>query len=125
MIAIGRGLGAPIGKRERIELNYLEILYKQGLPGLGLWGLLFLYGYYLYLKTPRHLKQFGLAYFLSGLFVFIVTASNTFLTGSIGMAVVFIATASLSVLARQGGVDARVTRMGPITEERRVGKRWV
>src|SRR3546814_3208898 len=81
MIAIGRGLGAPIGKRERIELNYLEILYKQGLPGLGLWGLLFLYGYYLYLKTPRHLKQFGLAYFLSGLFVFIVTASNTFLTG--------------------------------------------
>src|SRR3546814_9124605 len=31
MIAIGRGLGAPIGKRARIELNYLEILYKQGL----------------------------------------------------------------------------------------------
>jgi hypothetical protein len=102
MAMIGRGLGAPIRDRERIEMTYLEVFYKQGLLGLSVWFVLFLYTFYLYLKVPRETKEFGLAFFLSNLFVFVVTASNTFLTGSIGMAVVFIATASLLVLAREG-----------------------
>lgn len=102
MAAIGRGLGAPIRGRERIEMTYVEVFYKQGLPGLLAWFALFLYIFHLYLKVPRETKQFGLAFFLSSLFVFVVTASNTFLTGSIGMAVVFIATASLLVLTREG-----------------------
>jgi hypothetical protein len=102
MAMIGRGLGAPIRDRERIETTYLEVFYKQGLLGLLVWFVLFLCTFYLYLKVPRETKEFGLAFFLSNLFVFVATASNTFLTGSIGMAVVFIATASLLVLSREG-----------------------
>jgi hypothetical protein len=101
MATVGRGLGAPIRDRERIEMTYLEVFYKQGLPGLSVWLVLFLYTFYLYLKVPRETKEFGLVFFLSSLFVFVVTASNTFLTGSIGMAVVFIALASLLVLTRE------------------------
>lgn len=101
MATIGRGLGAPIRGRERIEMTYVEVFYKQGLLGLLVWLALFLYSFHLYRKVPRETKQFGLAFFLASLFVFVETASNTVLTGSIGMAVVFISTASLLVLTRE------------------------
>lgn len=102
MLVFGRGLGAPIrGTRERIELTYFEVLYKQGIPGLLVWFLLFAYTFLLYWKVPTETRAFGLAFFLSSLFVFISTFFTTFLTGSIGMAVVFISLASLSVLANE------------------------
>jgi hypothetical protein len=101
MFAIGRGLGAVIRGRERIEMTYVEVLYKQGILGLAAWFLLFLYAFQLYLAVPAETKQFGLAFFLSGLFVFVVTAGNTFLTGSIGMGAVFISMSGLLVLARE------------------------
>jgi hypothetical protein len=101
MATIGRGLGAPIRGRDRIEMTYVEVFYKQGLPGLLVWLALFLYSFQLYLKVPAETKQFGLAYFLASLFVFLETASNNVLTGSIGMAAVFISTVSLLVLARE------------------------
>ena len=98
---VGHGLGAPIGGRNRIELTYLEIFYKQGLLGLALWAFLLAYCFVLYLRVPAGTKQFGLAFLLSSLFVAAATASNTFMTGSIGMAVIFIAAASLLVLSRE------------------------
>jgi hypothetical protein len=101
MVAIGRGLGAVLRGRERIEMNYLEVLYKQGILGLSLWLLLFLYMCQLYLAVPPETKAFGLPFFLSGLFVFVSTASNTFLTGSIGMGAVFISITSLLVLTQE------------------------
>jgi hypothetical protein len=105
MIAVGRGLGAPIRDRERIELTFFEILYKQGLLGLSVWVLLFIYMLQLYRRVPAESRALGLAFFLSGLFVFISTAGITFLTGSIGMAVVFIAIAGLLVLVREPSHD--------------------
>ncbi|MDP3075376.1 hypothetical protein [Bradyrhizobium sp.] len=110
MATIGRGLGSPIRGRERIEITYLEIFYKQGILGLAVWLALFLYILHLYLATPRQVKDVALAYFLAALFVFVATASNTFLTGSIGMGVVFISTASLLVLSRE---DPRDTSGSP------------
>jgi hypothetical protein len=101
MVAMGRGIGAPIRDRDRIEMTYVEVFYKQGLPGLLVWLALLLYTFHLYLKVPRETKQFGLAFFLASLFMFVETASNNVLTGSIGMAVVFISTASLLVLTRE------------------------
>ena len=101
MLAVGRGMGAPIRGRDRIEMNYFEILYKQGVLGLSVWVFLLAYLFRLYRAVPAETKEFGLAFFLSGLFVFFATATNTFLTGSIGMAVVFISLASLLVLARE------------------------
>ncbi len=101
MVLFGRGLGAPIGGRDRIESTYPEMLYKQGLPGLTVWFLIALYTVSLYRNCARQTKQFALAFLLSSIFVFVVTASNTFLTGSIGMAVVFISLASLLVLSQE------------------------
>jgi O-antigen ligase len=89
-------------------MTYLEVFYKQGLLGLSVWFALFAYTFYLYLQVPRETREFGLAFFLASLFVFVETASNTFLTGSIGMAAVFIATASLLVLASEPAQPMRL-----------------
>ena len=98
---VGHGLGAPIDGRTRIELTYVEIFYKQGLLGIAVWAFLFAYSFVLYLRVPAETKQLGLAFLLSSFFVAVATASNTFMTGSIGMAVVFIAAAGLLVLSRE------------------------
>jgi hypothetical protein len=98
---VGHGLGAPIGTRNRIELTYLEIFYKQGLLGLALWVFFLAYSFVLYLRVPAETRQFGLAFLLSTFFVAVATASNTFMTGSIGMAVIFIVAASLLALSRE------------------------
>jgi hypothetical protein len=114
MTTIGRGLGAPIRDRDRIELTYFEIFYKQGLLGLSVWVLLFGYLLQLYLKVPAESKMLGLAFFLSGLFVYISTAGITFLTGSIGMAVVLISIAGLVVLVRKPSDDGKMRKPAPL-----------
>jgi hypothetical protein len=101
MVLFGRGLGAPIAGRDRIESSYPEMLYKQGLPGLLVWFLIALYTFRLYRNVPRETRQFALPFLLSSIFVYVVTATNTFLTGSIGMAVVLISIASLLVLSNE------------------------
>ncbi|MGW1422655.1 hypothetical protein ACWAT4_21375 [Bradyrhizobium manausense] len=101
-LLIGRGFGAKIDQRSRIELNYLEILYKQGLLGLATWFLLFGLTCWLYARTPSCNRALALALALSSLFVFVSTAATTFLTGSIGMGMVFITIAALIVLSREG-----------------------
>src|SRR5207244_4240030 len=73
-LAIGNGFGARIGQRTRIELNYFEILYKQGLPGLAFWFLLFAYLARLYRRTAAHLSALPL--FLSGLLAFVATMAT-------------------------------------------------
>jgi hypothetical protein len=95
---VGHGLGAPIQARDRTENNYLEIFHKQGLLGLSIWGALLIYTARVFFALSAGHKDIGLPFFLSSLFVYIATASNTFLTGSTGMAVVFISLASLIAL---------------------------
>jgi hypothetical protein len=103
MALVGRGLGTPFREptRERIELNYIEVFYKQGIWGLAVWLAIFAYTFRSYLRTPRVTRKFGLAFFLSSLFVFVANATNPFLPGSIGMAPVFVALASLLVLSSE------------------------
>ncbi|WP_426408196.1 hypothetical protein [Bradyrhizobium ganzhouense] len=98
-LVIGHGLGAKIGRRTKIELTYLEVLYKQGLVGLTFWLSLLAYCAWLYSRVPAANKTLGRALLLCSLFFFISTAANTVLTGSIGQGMVFIAIACLSVLA--------------------------
>lgn len=114
---IGRGIGAPIRGRERIEMNPLEVLYKQGIVGAALWlALLWLL---LALYRAAMPNPLVLPMFLSGLFVYFATVTNTFLTGSIGMAVVFIAISSLVALKKplpftsgsQRGQNESITRL--------------
>jgi hypothetical protein len=100
-LAIGQGLGAKIGKRTKIELTYVEVVYKQGILGLMVWFLLFAYSCWLYSRVPAIQKNLGRALLLCSIFFFISTTTNTVLTGSIGMGAVFIVLACLSVLARE------------------------
>jgi hypothetical protein len=97
----GHGLGSPVSGKNRIEMTYVEVFHKQGILGLVVWLCLFAYSFAAYLKIPAQAKQFGVAFLISSFFVAAATASNTFLTGSIGMAVVFIAVVSLSVLSKE------------------------
>jgi len=102
MVMVGNGLGSKIGARERIELTYLELLYKQGIAGLALWGGILLWAFSLLRQVPRQDRPLAQCMFLAGLYVYFATATNTFLTGSIGMAVVFMSLASLSALQANG-----------------------
>ncbi|MET4801590.1 MFS family permease [Bradyrhizobium sp. LB11.1] len=99
-LLVGNGLGAQIRDRDRVELNYLEVLFKQGLVGLGFWLLLIGYVTQLYFASAPGSRDLAAPFLLSGIFVYVATAFNTVLTGSIGMGAVFISIASLDVISR-------------------------
>lgn len=99
-VALGRGLGASIGNRPRIEESYVEIFYKQGIPGLAFWlaVMILLARYFLEARRAGHGDD-ALPFFLSAIFVFIESATNPFLTNPIGMSMVLIALVAERVLA--------------------------
>ncbi len=100
-ILLGHGLGIPIGERDRIEATYLEVLFQQGLVGIALWALLlaFVVRDYLGARRAGH-ADLAEPFFLGGLFVYLESATNPFLTNPIGMSMVLLALVSLRVLAR-------------------------
>lgn len=98
MLLLGKGIGALIGERPRIEMNYLEILYKQGIIGLLPWGALLLVNFMAFLRVQGSMRQQALVFHLAALFVYFATATNTFLTGSIGMSIVLVSTVALLVM---------------------------
>lgn len=98
MLLFGKGIGALIGERPRIEMNYLEVLYKQGIIGLLPWGALLLVNFLAFQRVRGSLRQQALVFHLAALFVYFATATNTFLTGSIGMSIVLISTVVLLVM---------------------------
>lgn len=99
-ILVGHSMGAFIGERNRIEMTYLEIFYKQGLLGFMPWIAIFTINFIAYLEIRSADTRLGLAFLLSMLYVYLATATNTFLTGSIGMCIVLISTVSLHVLRK-------------------------
>lgn len=100
-LILGRGFGAPISERGRIEESYLEVLYKQGLPGLIFWAVVLA----MLVRSFQEAARAGngdeaLPFLLSGVFVFAESATNPFLTNPIGMSMVLIALVAERVLAR-------------------------
>ncbi len=100
-ILTGYGMGAFIGERNRIEMTYLEILYKQGLIGLLPWIAICFVNLIAWLEIRGDDARLALAFHLSTLYVYLATATNTFLTGSIGMCIVLLSTVSLNVLRQR------------------------
>ena len=98
MLIFGRGMGALIGERGRIEMTYPEVFYKQGGIGLLLWGAVLLVNFMAFLRVRESMRQQALVFHLAALFVYFATATNTFLTGSIGMSIVLISTVVLLVM---------------------------
>ena len=112
MLAVGNGLGSRIGARERIEMTFVELLVKQGIPGLSLWGGILIWSFFLLRNVQQTNKALGLTMFLIGLYVYFATITNTFLTGSIGMPIVFISLASLWVMGNNvAGSGSRLSRL--------------
>ncbi len=100
MAMVGEGMGAPIGDRNRIEVTYLEIFYKQGVLGLLLWAAVLLVNLVAFLRLTKRARMAALPFLLSCLFVYFATATNTFLTGSIGMCIVQLSTVALLLMNR-------------------------
>lgn len=86
----GHGLGALIGERERIEITYLEVLYKQGLIGLLFWIFVFAQISITFFGLEERYKDRAFPFWLATVFVYVQTATNPFLNNSIGMSVVLI-----------------------------------
>lgn len=99
-LLIGSGLGPAIGARGQIEMNYVEILFKQGLLGLAFWFLPIVYMTIrvTQLKTSE-LRRQAAPYYLAGLFVYFENLTNPFLTNPIGLSVVLVAMVALRVLS--------------------------
>jgi O-antigen ligase len=102
MSFFGRGMGAPIGERERIEMTYLEVFYKQGVVGLTPWIAVLIVIFRAYRNISRTLKPHAIAFVLAAIYVYLATATNTFLTGSIGMSIVLLSMVSLLVMEQSG-----------------------
>jgi len=84
-----------------MEVSYLEIFHKQGILGLLFWFMLFVVIVQKYLKACRNgVRNIALPFMLSSLLIFILTATNNYMNNPIGMSMLLISIAALSVLAR-------------------------
>lgn len=95
---IGHGFGVGVPIREvHMEIGYLEIFHKQGIFGLGLWGLFFLFLYNTYARA-KNFKNIRKAFFLSICFVLLLSLTNPIFNNPIGISLFMLAFASLHLL---------------------------
>ncbi|CAJ0685301.1 hypothetical protein [Ralstonia mannitolilytica] len=96
----GHGFGAEINGRNRIEVAWVEILYKQGIIGIAFWLYWFATLASNYCALTGQAKKYGRPYFASALFIFILSFTNPFMNNSIGLIVLIVAHFSLLHLVR-------------------------
>jgi hypothetical protein len=101
MILWGEGLGSPIGKKQRIEVVFVEILFKQGILGLIFWFSVIFLNSFLFFKIPSNRRLKFVPFALAPVFIYTVAATNNILTGSIGMSVIQICIVSLIAILRE------------------------
>jgi len=106
MSIFGRGMGAPIGERERIEMTFLEVFYKQGVVGLAPWLVIVALILAAFRNIRGALRPQATVFVLAAAYVYFATLTNPFLTGSIGMSVVLLSTVALLVMEDRDEYDA-------------------
>ena len=95
---IGHGFGIGVPVREvHMEIAYLEVFHKQGILGLCLWALFFIFLYNTYVRA-KNFMNIRKPFFLSVCFVLLVSLVNPIFNNPIGLSLFMIALASLSVL---------------------------
>ncbi len=95
---IGHGFGIGVPVREvHMEIGYLEVFHKQGILGLSLWALFFIVLYNVYIRGTSF-AGIRKAFFLSVLFVILLSLTNPFFNNPIGISLFMIALASLTQL---------------------------
>ena len=96
---IGHGFGIGVPVREiHMEIAFAEIYHKQGIVGLTLWFLWFLH---LTLKY-RYLKKFrqlGKPFYLSSIFIFIMSLTNPYMNNPIGLSILIVSYIIINNLA--------------------------
>jgi hypothetical protein len=99
----GKGFGSGVPIRENhFEINYLEIFYKQGLLGLAFWFTIFLDVFFKFKKAySLGLVSQALPFFLAVVFLYIQSASNPFLSNSMGISIIFVSLISINVLIKE------------------------
>lgn len=94
---IGHGLGIGIPVRpEHMEISYLEIFHKQGLPGLFFWVYILWLVYWMANKTGKN----GQPFLLSTAFVALLSLTNPYINHPLGITVIITSISCLSILVR-------------------------
>ncbi|MEJ7826666.1 MAG: hypothetical protein WKF91_00665, partial [Segetibacter sp.] len=103
-LIIGHGFGEGVAIRSHhLEVNYLEIFHKQGLLGLTFWIFILFYIGFLYLNCKRlGYEKEARPFFLATLFVYVQSATNPYLTNSIGLNMIMISIVSLNIYLKEG-----------------------
>lgn len=95
----GYGFGATVLGRQAIELTYINIVWKQGIAGILFWLLPIAYVAWCMCKIrEKSVRQLAAPYLMATAFVYLVSATNPFLTNPIGMAVVMISMVVVAVI---------------------------
>ncbi len=95
-IGHGFGNGVPI-RPVHMEIAYLETFHKQGVLGLCLWGLFFLVLYNAYVRKSNF-PAIRKAFFLSLLFMVLLSLTNPFFNNPIGISLFMISLATFTAL---------------------------
>ena len=99
LIGHGFGEGVPI-RDNHMEINYLEIFHKQGFIGLLYWVFILIYIIVLYKNTwNKSIEPIARPFLLGSLFVYFQSATNPFLTNSIGLHMVMLSLVCLKTLS--------------------------
>lgn len=98
IVGHGFGNGVPI-RPVHMEIAYLETFHKQGVLGLCLWGLFFLVLYNAYARNTNY-PAIRKAFFLSLLFMVLLSLTNPFFNNPIGISLFMISLSVFIVMNR-------------------------
>ncbi len=99
---IGHGFGNGVQIRPvHMEIAYLETFHKQGVLGLCLWGLFFLVLYNAYMRKSNF-PAIRKAFFLSLLFMVLLSVTNPFFNNPIGISLFMISLSAFTALNNMG-----------------------
>ncbi len=106
LIGHGFGNGVPV-RPIHMEIGYLEVFHKQGILGLCLWGGFFLVLYNAYVRK-RNFPAIRKAFFLSLLFMVLLSLTNPFFNNPIGISLFMISFAVFNTLNKIGNEHAKI-----------------
>ena len=98
---IGHGFGALMDGRVKLEIAYIEMLYKQGLIGIIFWLAILISLVFSYMRLAGNMRDKAEPYMLSVFFVYVQSATNPFLTNPIGMSMILVSIVVVHTLGQQ------------------------